>query len=52
MEAQDWGLSPVFINDIFVTFALGLLLAEALEMAIRARRLLAGGGGAGIPPSP
>jgi hypothetical protein len=52
MEAEDWGLSPVFINDIFVTFALGLLLAEALEMAIRARRLLAGDGGAGIPPSP
>ena len=48
MEAPGWGLSAVFINDVFVIFALGLLLAQALEMAIRARRLLAGHG----PPTP
>jgi NAD/NADP transhydrogenase beta subunit len=41
MEARGWGLSEAFINDIFVLFALGLFVAQSVEMAIRARRLLA-----------
>jgi hypothetical protein len=41
MEARDLGLSLPFINDIFVMFALGLFAAQSVEMAIRARRLLA-----------
>jgi hypothetical protein len=40
LEAQVWGLSPAFINDVFVIFATGLFMAQGLEMAIRARRLL------------
>jgi len=40
LEAQGWKLSPVFINDVFVMFATGLLAAQGLEMALRARRLL------------
>jgi hypothetical protein len=40
LEARGWGLNPAFINDIFVIFAAGLFVAQALEMAIRARRLL------------
>jgi hypothetical protein len=40
MEAQDWRLSPAFVNDIFITFAAGLFVAQGVEMAIRARRLL------------
>ena len=40
LEAQVWGLSPAFINDVFVIFAVGLFVAQGLEMAIRARRLL------------
>jgi hypothetical protein len=44
MEAQDWHLSPVFVNDVFITFAAGLLVAQGTEMAIRARRLLNAGG--------
>jgi hypothetical protein len=40
MEAQDWRLSPALVNDIFITFAAGLFVAQGVEMAIRARRLL------------
>jgi hypothetical protein len=42
MEAEGWHLSPVLVNDIFITFAAGLLVAQGTEMAIRARRLLTG----------
>jgi hypothetical protein len=41
MEARSWGLSPAFINDVFVIFGTGLFIAQALEMGIRARRVLA-----------
>jgi len=30
------------VNDIFITFAAGLFVAQGTEMAIRARRLLTG----------
>ena len=40
MEAQDWRLSPVLVNDIFITFAAGLFVAQGVEMAIRAKRIL------------
>jgi hypothetical protein len=52
MEARDWGLTPAFINDVFVIFGAGLFTAQALEMGIRARRVLAaasGGPSAGDP---
>jgi hypothetical protein len=42
MEAEGWQLSPAFVNDIFITFAAGLFVAQGAEMAIRARRLLTG----------
>jgi hypothetical protein len=40
LEAQGWGLGPDVVNGIFVVFAAGLFMAQGLEMAIRARRLL------------
>jgi hypothetical protein len=40
MEAEGWRLSPVLVNDVFITFAAGLFVAQGAEMAIRARRLL------------
>jgi Protein of unknown function (DUF1453) len=40
MQTQDWRLSPALVNDIFITFAAGLFVAQGVEMAIRARRLL------------
>jgi hypothetical protein len=45
MEARGWGLSPAFINDVFVIFGAGLFTAQALEMGIRARRVLAAASG-------
>lgn len=43
MQSQGWRLSPALVNDIFITFAAGLFVAQGAEMAIRARRLLSGG---------
>jgi hypothetical protein len=40
LAAQGWGLGPEMVNGIFVVFAAGLFMAQGLEMAIRARRLL------------
>jgi hypothetical protein len=40
MEAQSAAISPAFVNDIFITFAAGLFVAQGMEMAIRARRIL------------
>lgn len=39
-EAQAWHLSAAFVTDVFVVFAVGLLLVMRAEMFIRARRLL------------
>ena len=39
--AASWKISPYLISDIFLVFALGLLGVQRLEMALRARRLLA-----------
>ena len=40
-EMQAWRLSAALITDGFLVFALGLLGVQRLEMALRARRLLA-----------
>jgi hypothetical protein len=40
LAAQGWGLGPDVVNGIFVVFAAGLFMAQGLEMALRARRLL------------
>ena len=47
LEAQGAGLSSVFINALFVIFAAGLFMAQGVEMAIRARRLLSADGESG-----
>lgn len=39
-EAHDRHLSPAFITDIFILFALGLFAATRAEMFLRARRML------------
>jgi hypothetical protein len=39
--AASWHLSAVFITDLFIVFAVGLFAVQRLEMALRARRLLA-----------
>jgi hypothetical protein len=41
LETQGWGLSPTFVNNIFVVFAVGLFMVQRAEMVIRARRLIA-----------
>lgn len=40
-QAQTWHLSVAVITDAFLTFALGLLGVQRLEMGMRAGRLLA-----------
>jgi multisubunit Na+/H+ antiporter MnhB subunit len=40
LELQGEGPGPAFVNSLFVIFAAGLFMAQGLEMAIRARRLL------------
>jgi hypothetical protein len=36
-----WGFSPTLVTDVFLVFAIGLLSVQRIEMALRARRLLA-----------
>lgn len=40
-ESANWGLKVALISDGFILFALGLLGVQRLEMALRARRMLA-----------
>ena len=40
-EAEAWHISVAVITGAFLTFALGLLTVQRLEMGMRARRLLA-----------
>lgn len=47
-HAGDWHVSPVAIQDAFLLFALGLVVVQRIEMWIRARRILAGGGDAHV----
>lgn len=42
-QADAWRLDPVVVTDAFLFFAIGLIVAQRLEMYIRARRVQAGG---------
>ncbi len=42
-NAAAWHLDAVVVTDAFLVFAVGLVVAQRLEMFIRARRVLAGG---------
>jgi membrane protein CcdC involved in cytochrome C biogenesis len=42
-NAAAWHLDAVVITDAFMIFAIGLIVAQRLEMYLRARRVLAGG---------
>jgi NAD/NADP transhydrogenase beta subunit len=41
-EAQTWHVSAATIVDAFLTFALGIIAVQRLEMYLRARRLMMG----------
>jgi len=38
-HAGEWNLDPVIIADAFMVFAIGLIIAQRVEMYIRARRI-------------
>lgn len=38
-HAGDWNLDPVIVADAFMVFAIGLIIAQRVEMYIRARRI-------------
>ncbi|BCW90710.1 hypothetical protein sos41_38850 [Alphaproteobacteria bacterium SO-S41] len=40
-QADAWHISPLFITDIFLVFVVGMLAMTRVEMALRARRMLA-----------
>ena len=40
-EGRDWGIDPIFVTDMFLVFAVGMIAITRLEMGLRARRLLA-----------
>jgi len=42
-HAADWGLNVVAVHDAFMLFAAGLVVAQRVEIFIRARRIVAGG---------
>ncbi|MET4683768.1 CcdC protein domain-containing protein [Brevundimonas faecalis] len=42
-NAAAWHLDAVVVTDAFMLFALGLIIAQRVEMYVRARRVLAGG---------
>lgn len=42
-QAGSWHVDAVVITDAFMLFAVGLVVAQRLEMFIRARQVLAGG---------
>lgn len=42
-QAASWHVDAVVITDAFMLFAVGLVVAQRLEMFIRARAVLAGG---------
>lgn len=43
-NAAAWHLNASIVTDAFLVFAMGLVIAQRVEMYIRARRVLAGGG--------
>lgn len=45
-HAGDWNLDPVVVADAFMVFAIGLIIAQRVEMYIRARRIQHGEGDA------
>ena len=42
-HAAGWGLNVLAVQDAFMMVAVGLVVAQRVEMYIRARRILAGG---------
>lgn len=42
-NAAAWHLDAVVVTDAFMIFAIGLIIAQRVEMYLRARRVLAGG---------
>ena len=45
-HADEWRLDPVIVADAFMVFAVGLIIAQRVEMYIRARRIQHGEGDA------
>lgn len=45
-HADEWRLDPVIVADAFMVFAIGLIIAQRVEMYIRARRIQHGQGDA------
>jgi hypothetical protein len=41
-HAAEWGLNVVAVQDAFMLLAVGLVVAQRIEMYIRARRIMAG----------
>ena len=37
----EGGLNPFLVNDIFIVFAVGLFVAQSVELSLRGRRMLA-----------
>jgi hypothetical protein len=42
-HAADWHVSPLAIGDAFLMFAVGMILAQRLELYLRAKRIQHGG---------
>ena len=42
-HAADWHVSPLAIGDAFLMFAVGMIVAQRVEMYIRAKRIQHGG---------
>lgn len=50
-NAAAWHLDAVIVTDAFMVFAIGLVVAQRVEMFIRARRILAGGTDSHVQPA-
>jgi hypothetical protein len=42
-HAAQWRLNALAVTEVFLVFALALIVLQRVEMYIRARRILAGG---------
>jgi membrane protein CcdC involved in cytochrome C biogenesis len=51
-EASAWHLDAAVITDAFMLFAVGLIVAQRVEMYLRARKVMAGGGDAHVEAVP
>lgn len=51
-NASAWHLDAVVVTDAFLIFAIGLVVAQRVEMYLRARRILAGGTDSHVEAAP